>query len=188
MKRPRTYRIDRADQLKVLSSSVRMEILSVVESLGSCTAKELASATGRAPSSLYFHLGKMTAVDLLGEEESEEGTIFHPTAGSMALAYEPGDPERLELLVRSTSTILRSAERSFRRALQSGEARVHGRRADTRLTSRRARLTSKQIEEVGKHVEAIDRIYAEAQGSDEGRLHGFTVAMAPLAPKTQKRS
>lgn len=191
MRRPARYHIERADQLEALTSPARLEILSAVEALGPCAVAEIAGSVGRAPSSLYFHLEKLTAAGLVEREEGEEGALYRTPGRSMSLAYEPDDPVRLELLLRATTALFRSAERTLRDAFSSGLARVRGARRDTVLVNQRARLAPDEIREVREHVEAIEAIYVAARktgtGTPVGTLHSFSAGMAPVTPREQKR-
>lgn len=187
MVKNRHYLIERSDQLEALTSPVRMEILSAVEALGPCTAAELAASLGRAQSSLYFHLEQLLEVGLLLKEERPEGAAYRPVARTMKLDYEPANPARLAVMVRSAATILRATERTIRRAFESGLARVRGRGADTMLESRRVYLSAAEMRAVRDRLAEVSAILDGASRERQGRLIVYTVCMAPVVPKEQKR-
>jgi predicted transcriptional regulator len=51
----RTTRITRLDQMTVLASPVRQELLDVLARMGTVSLAEVAAALGRAPDGLYYH-------------------------------------------------------------------------------------------------------------------------------------
>jgi predicted ArsR family transcriptional regulator len=86
----KTYWITRKDQLQVLASAIRLDILDRLTALGPMSVKELAAATGRNTTPIYHHLEQMGKVGLVR-------TIYASgTRGRPAAVYEaPGEITRL---------------------------------------------------------------------------------------------
>ncbi len=187
MKPKREHRVTEARQLEALASPARMEIITAVDSLGRCTAADLAASLGRSQSSLYFHLEKLIAIGLLQKEEGAAGAIYSSIAEGIGLTYAPQEPDTRSLLAKNVGVIMRSAERTIRKALDSGRAKVRGRGVDTVLSSGRAFLTPAELREVRNHMTHIDDILRRARASREGKLIAFTACLAPVVAKTQKR-
>lgn len=86
----KTYWITRKDQLQVLASSVRLDILDRLGAQGPMSVKQLAASTGKNATPIYHHLRQMEKVDLVRRGSASE------TRGRPAVVYEaPGELIRL---------------------------------------------------------------------------------------------
>ena len=66
MARPRrTFEVVRDDQIEVMASPARLEILDAVRSTGPCSIADIAALLGRPADSLYYHVRQLVEVDLL---------------------------------------------------------------------------------------------------------------------------
>ena len=187
MKRKSRHRIERVEELELLASPVRLELLGAIAALGTCTAAELASTTGRAASSLYFHLDQLVDAGLVLRDEQPTGAGYTVVARQVSVAYRPEDAGMLAAMVRSAGNVLRAAERAVCRALASGRAKVGSRDADTLVLCRRAFLEPADRRELNRHVTAIDKLLQRAGRTRRGKLVMFTACLAPTDPKIQKR-
>jgi predicted transcriptional regulator len=85
-----TYWITRKDQLQILASAVRLDILDRLAAMGPMSVKELAASTGKKTTPIYHHLEQMEKVGLIRR------TRASGERGRPAAVYEaPGELTRL---------------------------------------------------------------------------------------------
>jgi DNA-binding transcriptional ArsR family regulator len=81
MARTRAAAIEDADEIALLASPTRIEIVDTLEALGSAvTVAELAAALGRPADGLYYHLRQLSDGGLIEEEAAPDGRLSF-TAG-----------------------------------------------------------------------------------------------------------
>jgi predicted transcriptional regulator len=86
----KTYWITRQDQLRVLVSSIRLDIMDRLGAQGPMSVKQMAAATGKNPTPIYHHLQQLEKVGLVRRASESE------TRGRPAVVYEaPGELMRL---------------------------------------------------------------------------------------------
>ena len=86
----KTYWVTRKDQLRVLASAVRLDILDRLGAQGPMSVKQLAASTGKNATPIYHHLDQMEKVGLVRRASASE------TRGRPAVVYQaPGELIRL---------------------------------------------------------------------------------------------
>ena len=100
------YLIKRPEQIELLASPLRQEIVDAVRAMGTCSARELAVELGTSPDSLYYHLRKLVAVGLLVSEGKRSATrrheeVFRTPGDSMRAVYDLGDARFSDALRRA---------------------------------------------------------------------------------------
>jgi predicted transcriptional regulator len=86
----KVYWITRQDQLRVLASAIRLDILDRLGAQGPMSVKQLAASTGKNATPIYHHLDQMQKVGLVRRASASE------TRGRPAVVYEaPGELIRL---------------------------------------------------------------------------------------------
>ena len=69
--------LEKADEIELLASPTRIELIDTLEALGGeATVAELAAQLGRPADGLYYHLRQLAAGGLIVEEESAEGRRY----------------------------------------------------------------------------------------------------------------
>jgi hypothetical protein len=77
--------------------------------------------------------------------------------------------------------MVRSAERSFRRAFAPGLATIQGPRRNLRAGRRTAWLTARELQALNRHLAAIHALFGGGVPRRAGaRLHEFTYVLAPV--------
>jgi DNA-binding transcriptional ArsR family regulator len=181
----RRYPIRRPAQLRSLRSPVRQEILDALAAAGECSIAELAALLGRRPHSLYHHLralGRVALVRRSGTRRNgkSDAALYAVPAPRMMIEYRLGSAGFAADMARTSRSLLRLTERDFRRALRSPAAVVRGSLRNLQISRSKARLSARQLERVNAHLSAVFEELATSQGQREGRLHAFTIAIAPL--------
>jgi len=89
-----SYWISRKDQLKVLQSAIRMDIVDRLVAVGPMSVKDLAAWTGKKVTPVYHHLRKMEKVGLIRSTREagtrgRPGAVYEAASKRMRLARAP---------------------------------------------------------------------------------------------------
>ena len=140
------------------------EILEHFVATGPASVRALAARMGRSPHALHYHVRLMEGAGLLrrtGTVKSgpRDEALYDVVAEQYALDAPPAGRRGDAPEARTIRAVLRRAEREFAEALVSGRARSH---RDAHFAGRlRARLSAKARRDVGRHLAAIQRIFAQ---------------------------
>ena len=180
-----------------LASVARQEIADGLAALGPSTVAELASALGRAPSALYYHLQILERVGLVLREETvrEDGkteSILRTPGRRMQVAIRPRNRKDARLLHSLQAPLLRATERDLEAAMEQRARAASDDEADDHGVAMAGRtktwLDDDEFIEVREHLDAIDRLLARARPESGGRLYTFTFALASIEPKDAPRN
>ena len=182
--RRRAFVIRRADQLEVLASPVRQQIVATMERLGPCGARELAEHLGREPEALYYHLRKLGSVGLVREAGQRPSgrrseAVFALPADDISVDPEGRGPRFLEMVARSAGAILRLAERSYRAALRNPSSKRHGPRRNLWVRHEQVRISGGTLAELNRKLDAVFDFLQENDDPGQERFHSLTIALTP---------
>jgi DNA-binding transcriptional ArsR family regulator len=187
---PRACRISDAEQIRLLRSPVRQDILDSLSASGPATIAELATALGLPADALYYHMRKLLKAGLVrldGEDEEARGAATYALpAGRMLLDYD-AEPEGRAAIADVVSAALRSASRDFEAALESSETVTRGPGRTLRGGRARGWLSPEDIEEVNQ---LLERVWAAFRGSgpgDDRQLMSFSCVLAPIEARSARR-
>ena len=185
-KRTRTGRLRTADQMRALASPVAMELIEAFQTGGAATVADLGPGMGRKATSLYYHIKKLVRVGLVrrvGSRRSGARTeaIYDVTAQVFSGSPTPNDPELRKLTNDTVASILRHTTRSYVRAAEQPGLVATGRNRNILVHRYKAWLTRSKLAEVNMHLEALDRIFAQNNGTKRGRLCALTTVLTPLS-------
>jgi DNA-binding transcriptional ArsR family regulator len=192
MKKAGAYVIRREQQLAALRSACRQEIVDVLAEMGEVSAQELASALGRPPDALYFHLRALAKAGLVcgagyRYRGSRKEALFRTVSPELRLQYEPQREANREGVVAIVDSMLRLTARDFKRAFQLPEVVVSGEARELWALRKAGRLTKAQV---GSANRAINKLVgAISHSSRSGRLYAITVLLTPIERRraTQNR-
>ena len=103
------------------------------------------------------------------------------------LRYRLDDRQQGRAMAKVVATMVRSAERSFRRAFAPGLAEVRGPHRNLRAGRRTAWLTADELRVLNGYVERIHALFARGRPQRPGaRLHEFTYVLAPIVEKGRR--
>ncbi|MEZ4456916.1 MAG: helix-turn-helix domain-containing protein [Gemmatimonadales bacterium] len=191
-RRHRPFVIRRRDQIAALESAVRQEIVDTIQAAGPRSAAEIATLMGRPADALYYHLRRLTRVGILvqrvprragGRDEAIYDLVGHP----LVLDYPlPGtDPHPVPRLVRS---MLRTAEKDFRAAVTSDQARPDGELRNLWAGRRHAWLGPRDLDRVNTLIDRLVEIMTRARTPGSGQLCTLTLVMAPRPARSGRRA
>ena len=190
----KTYVVERADQRRALSSSIRLEILGAFTTPGGMSIRDVAERMGKRAGSLYYHFGLLEKVGLLIRVGERPGgkrpqALFEPVAQRIELSVESAAGDVVETALKTMSSAFRMAERDMKSALQGGTARTEGRHRNFAAYRVHMRLNKKSLAEINRHLKALEGlIEREARSKDlpedADQYCSLTLALLPLRGRT----
>lgn len=179
--------VEDPEQIRLLGSTVRQDIVDHLDFAGPSTVPELAAALGCPTDTLYYHLNLLLEAGLLvrHDREDDRRMVVDLPASSVEVRYHRDDRPAVEAIVSAVATLLRSAERRFAGALDDDELplELEGPRRNHWASRVRGRLTEAEVVEVNEAIRAIHGIFRRSRSRPdplEGRMHEVTVVLSPL--------
>jgi DNA-binding transcriptional ArsR family regulator len=179
----RPHVIRNKKQLSVLAAAARQEIVDVLEQMGTVSVAELAAALGRPADGLYFHLRALTRAGLVrsGGHRRQSGrteALYRTVEPELQLGYEPRNPANRRAISAIVASMLRLANRDFRRSFQRGQVIVSGVHRELWAWRKVGRLSRAELARLTHRIQELAKAVSAPRG--EGRLYGVTVILTPL--------
>ena len=173
-----------ADQIRVLSSPVRQEIVDVLSSEDPLSIGEVATIIGRNPTSLYFHFGELLEAELISEfgqrPTGRTAEMLFTSPRYMSVLYDLASESSKEAVLTLSKSMLRVAQRDFEKALTLEYARSTEPGRNLKTSRWVARLTKQEQKHVNALFEEIISVFAKRRGSPKGVPVSLMYSMAPL--------
>ena len=183
MKRSLPFYLHDVRQIRAVASPVRAAVIDVLEVIGPATIVQVAAALGYPPDGLYYHLRVLERIGLVLRTTPEQDTgaaKFDLPGRPATLRYRLDDRQQARAMAKVVATMVRSAERGFRRAFAPGRAAVAGAQRNLRAGRRTAWLTDDELRVLNGYVERIHALFGRGRPQRPGaRLHEFTYVLAP---------
>jgi DNA-binding transcriptional ArsR family regulator len=184
MKRDLPFYLHNVRQVRAVASPVRAAVIDALEVVGPATIVQLAGALGYPPDGLYYHLRVLERIGLVVRttSDADAGAAKFDLPGRPAtLRYQLDDRQQGRAMAKVVATMVRSAERSFRRAFAPGRAAVAGPERNLRAGRRTAWLTPRELRVLNGYIERIHALFGRGRPQRAGaRLHEFTYVLAPI--------
>jgi DNA-binding transcriptional ArsR family regulator len=166
-----------------LQAAARQEIVDVLEQVGTVSVAELAVALGRPADGLSFHLRALTRAGLVlpaGSRKRSGRTeaLYRTVKPELKLAYEPANPANRRAISAIVASMLRLANRDFRRSFQRGPVIVSGARRELWAWRKVGRLSRIELARLTHRIQDLATAVSAPRG--KGRLYGVTVILTPL--------
>ncbi|MCG3125896.1 MAG: hypothetical protein CHACPFDD_00723 [Phycisphaerae bacterium] len=180
-----TVVIRRPAQWDALLAPVRVELIEFLKLIGPSSVAQLARHMGRAPRSLYYHVGRLMAAGVVEVAGYRRGrrvpeTVYRLVAPRFEFDYDPATGRNAVWLKKLSAAVLRMADRTFRSAVDSrllrtqpGELNVYSRRISSWLTPVDFRAIRARIRE-------IESILERGQVRRRGVLYSMTAYLTPV--------
>jgi DNA-binding transcriptional ArsR family regulator len=183
---PKTYRIARPREKRVLASAVRQNLLDTLVASREASAQELAAQMGMRVSALYYHLQLLERAGLVVRRGTRRGAARHeanfaPRATRIALDYGLDSVSGRSASVRLGRTLLRAAARDFAVGVHSSLARGDGARRNLWVSRAKAWLTDREIGAIHRRLLEIEELLARARRGPGKVLCAASWVLAPLA-------
>lgn len=178
--------------MEALVSAVRQEIVDTLAAAGPRSAAELARLMGRPADALYYHLRRLVAVGLVvprGERRRgrRAEAVYDLVGYPLRLDYPRGPDPRTDPTARLVAAMLRTAERDFRRGLQSRRAVLDGPARTLWATRRHAWLGPADVRRVNQVLSQLLQRLERSRRPDRGELCTLTFVLAPRAARPGRR-
>lgn len=187
--RPPVHDVASASEMAAVVFPIRQEILDVLAGMRRASVAEIAATLGTAADSLYYHVKALLKCGLVlpagerGKGRNRE-TLYETVSPVMRLRYKPSSPGRVRGVAKIVGSMLRLADRDFRRSLAADDARVDG--ASRELWAWRATgwLEPDELSRLNKKIRNLNRAASRPRG--RGRLYAVTLVLVPLDRRRRK--
>lgn len=184
--------IEDAQQIELLASPARIEIMDTLEALeGAVTVAELAAAMGRAADGLYYHLRQLADGGLIEEAELPAGRAYRTRSRPgrrLTLRYTPGKTPNARAVRRVAASIARVSERDFARALMQPQSVVEGPARELWVGRAKGWVGEAEIKEINALLGQLLEVLHRPRSPDRERLAAISWVLAPVDAQPAKRA
>lgn len=182
-----TYWVLRPDQLDVLTSSVRSDIIDHLVGRGPMSIKQLAASLGRQPSSIYYHIEMLQKVGLVVEAGSQVSNrrtevLYQTPAPRMRLMKALSNPKNAPVLKKMVGVLNRQAQRDFEQGMSHPEVRTEGPQKNLGFFRLINRPSPESMAEINRHLDRIAEILWEERDMSQP-LVALAWTLTPLHEK-----
>jgi DNA-binding transcriptional ArsR family regulator len=175
--------------LGVLTSPIRLEIVGVLQTQGSCAIRELAAHMSRPADGLYHHVRKLERAGVVHVAENRrvgkrDEAIFALAAPRIGGALDPTSPASRAMVIRSGQAVLRMAGRDFVAALESKPTARGSIRP--RLSRQKAWLSEEAYNQVKSLLSRVEALLIKQNKLRQGNLVALTTVLTPLVNKSKR--
>jgi DNA-binding transcriptional ArsR family regulator len=193
MARIRTALIEDADEIALLASPTRIEIVDTLEALGDAVSvAELAAAVGRPADGLYYHLRQLAEGGLIEEEAAPDGRRYRSRTRKgdrLRLRYRPGATANADAVGRVAASVLRVAGRDFARALADPDTVVEGPRRELWAARGKGWVDATELAEINRLLARLmELVQKPATERPRGKLVALSWVLAPVEAKPARRA
>lgn len=187
---PRLVR--KPDQIRLLSSPVRQEIVDTLASLGgSASVAELAEQLGRPADGLYYHLRALVAGELVSEVVETGGERLYSLAsegrGPIRLVYDLAPRGNAAELGRFARGLLQVALQDFEAALAASDVVTDGKARELWVSRNKGWLNDSEMREVNTLLERLSELTSQPRTEGRDRLMSLAFSLAPTRPQPKRR-
>ena len=170
-------------QLTCLEAAARQEIFDVLEQMGTVSVAELAAVLGRPADALYFHLRALTRAGLVRQTArrarfGRAEKLFRTVRSEVQLGYDPHNAANRHAISAIVASMLRLANRDFRRSFESGQVVVAGGQRELWAWRKVGRLSPTELARLNHRMRDVAKAVSKPRA--DGRLYGITVILTPL--------
>ncbi|MEZ5998146.1 MAG: helix-turn-helix domain-containing protein [Hyphomonas sp.] len=182
-----TYWILREDQLEVLASTVRTDIVDHLVGRGPMSIKQLAASLGRQPSSIYYHIDMLQKVGLIveaGTQVSNRRTevLYQTPAPRIRMKKAIGNPDNHELIAKMVGVLNRQSQRDFEQGLAHPAMTSDGPHRNLGFFRLINRPSPESLEEINRCLDRIAEILWEERDMSQP-LVALAWTLTPLADR-----
>ncbi len=192
MARKKSGAIERAEEIALLASPTRIEIVDTLEALGEAVSvAELAVRMGRPADGLYYHLRQLAAGGLIDEQSTADGRRYRTRGGPddpLRLRYRPGATANAEAVKRVASSVMRVAERDFHRAIADPSVRAEGPRRELWSARGKGWVGDAELDEINRLLVRLMKLLHKPRSPARSRLVALSWVLAPLEAQAPRRA
>jgi DNA-binding transcriptional ArsR family regulator len=183
--------VEDADEIGLLASPTRIEIVDTLEALGGAVSvAELATQLGRPADGLYYHLRQLAEGGLIEEEIAVDGRRYRTRtrAGDrLRLRYRPGATANADAVARVAASVLRVADRDFKRALADADTVVEGAHRELWAARGKGWVGPEELAEINVLLVRLMDLLQRPREAGDGKLVALSWVLAPVDAKPSRR-
>lgn len=191
-KKPLRGAVERANEIELLASPTRIELIDTLEALGGeATVAELAEQLGRPADGLYYHLRQLAAGGLIDEEATADGRRYRTRTRRgerLRLRYHPGVNANAKAVGRVAGSVLRVAGRDFSRAIADSEVIVEGPLRELWAARGKGWVGRSELAEINRLLLRLMALMQRPRTSSRDRLIALSWILAPVDAKPARRT
>lgn len=191
-KKPLRGAVERANEIELLASPTRIELIDTLEALGGeATVAELAAQLGRPADGLYYHLRQLAAGGLIDEEATADGRRYRTRTRRgerLRLRYHPGVNANAKAVGRVAGSVLRVAGRDFSRAIADSEVIVEGPLRELWAARGKGWVGRSELAEINRLLLRLMALMQRPRTSSRDRLIALSWILAPVDAKPARRT
>jgi DNA-binding transcriptional ArsR family regulator len=185
--------ISSVDDITLIASSVRQELVDTLGSLGGeAGVAELALQLGRPMDGLYYHLerlrdgGLVTELAALRNGERRFRLVSAP-GQPLRIVYKPQQPGVVAALNKFAAQLLHIAGQDFTAALGAPEVCLEGPRRELWISRNKGWLSEQDLIEVNSLLLRLSDLTSQPSAPDRPHLASLAFALAPLRRRAKRR-
>lgn len=183
----------RAEDIMLLASAVRQELVDTLGSLGGeASAAELAMQIGRPMDGLYYHLellregGLVLELPAAGAGE-RRFRLASKRGQPLRLVYKPDQPGVTAALNKFAQQLLHIAGQDFAAGLDKPGVCTEGAHRELWISRNKGWLNTKDLAEVNTLLVRLGELTSQPAAPDRTHLASFAFALAPVHPLSKRR-
>lgn len=183
--------IENVDEIEVLASPARIEIIDTLEALGGeASVAELAAQLGRPADGLYYHLRQLAAARLVVEVSAADGRRYRTRSQGEALhlRYRPGATANAKAVAAVAASVLRVAGRDFTRALADPDTIAEGPQRELWAARGKGWVGEAEIAEINHLLARLAKLLRRPRSTTRTRLVALSWILAPVDAKPSRRA
>lgn len=185
--------ISSADDILLLASSVRQELVDTLASLGGeAGVAELALQLGRPMDGLYYHLELLRDGGLVTERIAPDSgerrfRLVGPPGQPLRIVYQPQQPGVPAALNKFAGQLLHIAGQDFAAALEAPGVRLEGPQRELWISRNKGWLSEEDIGEVNALLLRLSELTSQACAPHRPHLASLAFALAPVRRRAKRR-
>lgn len=183
--------LEHADEIELLASPTRIELIDTLEALGGeASVAELAAQLGRPADGLYYHLRQLADGGLIVEETAADGRRYRSRARGerLRLRYQPGATANSKAVGRVAASVLRVAGRDFARAIADAETTVDGPLRELWASRGKGWVGKTELAEINRLLLRLMALLQRPRTAQRDRLIALSWILAPVDAKPARRA
>jgi DNA-binding transcriptional ArsR family regulator len=183
--------VENADEIELLASPTRIELVDTLEALGGeASVAELAAQLGRPADGLYYHLRQLARGGLLIEEATAAGRRYRTRTARgerLRLRYKPGKTANAKAVSGVAASVLRVAGRDFKRAIADAEAVAEGPLRELWAARNKGWVGDTELAEINRLLMRLNVLLRRPRTTARNRLIALSWILAPVDAKPARR-
>lgn len=190
---PRRYQPVRgAEQIALLASPVRQDLVDTLEALGGeADVAAVAAELGRSADGLYYHFELLAKAGLLQRVDADGGARRYRVGqgGGMALRLDYGQDAGSSAAVgRVVDKLLQAARGDFHAALQAPGTVTGGPGRELWAGRNKGWVNARELAEANRLLARLQELLQGPRRPGQDRLLSLSFVLAPLPPSPARRA